>query len=124
MLTTPGTEAQRRFLEKGFTSAAALAHIGSTVAQGGNNDANQLFEWLYGTESTDLMRRSLQCKFQRGPVSGSSFTPDAALLILADAVQLDGIEANAKPVEGEPKGGPYCAEVDVVSLPPCCGRSW
>lgn len=64
MLTSPGTDLQRAFLEKGFLSASGFASLAeANTAEHYSPTGTQLFQWLYGTEGLDRMRISVSSMF-------------------------------------------------------------
>ncbi|SPO03656.1 uncharacterized protein DNG_06339 [Cephalotrichum gorgonifer] len=78
---TTGNDAQRAFLTEAFANAQTLTNLAQGMAnQHQNLNADQVFDWLYGTENADLMRGRLR-------------------------QTLGGIWQSTIPVEGELRGG-------------------
>ena len=64
MLTSPGNDVQRAFLESAFASANTLVSLAEGYTfEGFSPDGTKLFEWLYGTQGLDMMRTSVSCMF-------------------------------------------------------------
>ncbi|KAK2601891.1 hypothetical protein QQS21_004578 [Conoideocrella luteorostrata] len=85
-----GNADERAFLTRAFASASILAELGqSNTEPGFSRNGDQLFQYLYGTEETDVLRVRIN-------------------------KDLQGIADAATPVHGEPTGrGPRDADVRV-----------
>ena len=64
MLTSPGDDKQREFITKAFENAQTLVNLAQPMAvEHQSTDADQVFQWLFGTENGAQMRGSLRGTF-------------------------------------------------------------